>query len=70
MMFLSLPDVRVSICSSISRDNGKMWQGKLADINHGIGIIGYNNPVLIGVGDVFIQKNNLDIRNDLVSYSN
>jgi len=60
----------VSICSSISRDNGKMWQGKLADINHGIGIIGYNNPVLIGVGDVFIQKNNLDIRNDLVSYSN
>lgn len=60
----------VSICSSISRDNGKMWQGKLADINHGIGIIGYNNPVLIGVGDVFIQKNSLDIRNDLVSYSN
>lgn len=60
----------VSICSSISRENGKIWQGQLADINHGIAMISCNDPVLIGVGDVFAQKNNLVLGNNFISSSN
>lgn len=43
----------VVICSSISRPESKNWHGTLETLPDGIQIIGYNNPVLIGVGSVF-----------------
>lgn len=43
----------VVVCSSISRPEAKNWHGTLQSLPEGIKIIGYNNPVLIGVGSVF-----------------
>jgi uroporphyrin-III C-methyltransferase/precorrin-2 dehydrogenase/sirohydrochlorin ferrochelatase len=43
----------VVICSSVSRENRRHWKGQLSDINIGIEKIGYNEPVLIGIGNVF-----------------
>jgi len=46
-------DTPVVVCSSISRPESKNWHGTLQTLPEGIKIIGYNNPVLIGVGSVF-----------------
>ncbi|MFK7903236.1 MAG: siroheme synthase CysG [Nitratireductor sp.] len=43
----------VVICSSVSRKESQTWHGTLAKLPKGIEIIGYSNPVLIGVGNVF-----------------
>jgi uroporphyrin-III C-methyltransferase/precorrin-2 dehydrogenase/sirohydrochlorin ferrochelatase len=43
----------VVISSSISRDNQETWFGALNDLEIGIAQIGYDEPVLIGVGHVF-----------------
>lgn len=43
----------VVVCSSISRPESKSWNGTLETLPEGIKIIGYDNPVLIGVGSVF-----------------
>ncbi len=43
----------VVISSSISRDNQQTWFGRLDEIEVGIAKIGYDEPVLIGVGQVF-----------------
>lgn len=43
----------VVISSSISRDNQETWFGALNDLEFGIAQIGYDEPVLIGVGHVF-----------------
>lgn len=53
----------VVICSSVSRKNQNQWSGLLCDLNQGIEIIGYDEPVLIGIGSVFesvrLRKSNL-----------
>lgn len=43
----------VVISSLISRDNQETWFGALNDLEIGIAQIGYDQPVLIGVGHVF-----------------
>lgn len=43
----------IVICSSISRSNSQMWSGVLGNISDGIASIGFDEPVLIGVGNVF-----------------
>lgn len=46
-------DMPVVISSSVSRVNQQAWFGNLNELDIGIGQIGYDEPVLIGVGDVF-----------------
>jgi len=46
-------DLPVTICSSVSRANSRSWQGNIASLNEGIEEIGFDEPVLIGVGHVF-----------------
>ncbi|MEM9277443.1 MAG: siroheme synthase CysG [Pseudomonadota bacterium] len=43
----------VTIASSITRDDQQVWHGNLGSLDRGIEGIGYNNPVLIGIGQVF-----------------
>ena len=43
----------VVISSSVSRDNMKTWNGSLQNLGQGIAEIGYNEPVLIGIGNAF-----------------
>lgn len=43
----------VVICSSVTRENQNQWSGLLCDLNLGIKVIGYDEPVLIGIGSVF-----------------
>ena len=45
----------VVICSSVSRDDEQRWSGFLSELNIGIEVTGYENPVLIGIGEVFAQ---------------
>ncbi|MEM7291169.1 MAG: uroporphyrinogen-III C-methyltransferase, partial [Pseudomonadota bacterium] len=45
----------VTIASSISRADSRCWSGRLSDMHEGISEIGFDNPVLIGVGEVFGQ---------------
>jgi uroporphyrin-III C-methyltransferase/precorrin-2 dehydrogenase/sirohydrochlorin ferrochelatase len=40
----------VLICASITRKNETRWHGSLQTMNEGIETIGYENPVLIGIG--------------------
>lgn len=47
------PQTPVTIMSSVSRANGKEWHGSLAALREGIVEIGFKDPVLIGVGEVF-----------------
>lgn len=43
----------IVISSSVSRPEQKVWSGSLNDLDIGIEKIGYDEPVLIGIGDVF-----------------
>lgn len=43
----------VVICASISRPEEKKWSGPLSALSDGMAEIGYENPVLIGIGAVF-----------------
>jgi len=43
----------VVICKSVAREGFDRWAGTLGDLTKGIALIGYNEPVLIGVGSVF-----------------
>ena len=54
------PETPVAICSSVSRENGKTWQGSIDCMDSGIAEIGFDDPVLIGIGSVFkpLQKDN------------
>lgn len=47
----------VVVCSSVSRPDTKEWSGKLSQLKFGIKEIGFDSPVLIGVGAVFASKN-------------
>ncbi len=41
------------IVSSVARPHERRWIGKLIELGAGISEIGYDEPVLIGIGDVF-----------------
>ncbi len=41
------------VCSSVSRPKSRRWTGTVAEIGEGMAEIGYDEPVLIGVGAVF-----------------
>jgi uroporphyrin-III C-methyltransferase/precorrin-2 dehydrogenase/sirohydrochlorin ferrochelatase len=43
----------VVISANVSRDNERRWQGTLRDLAAGIAVIGYDDPVLIGIGAAF-----------------
>ncbi|WP_083531024.1 siroheme synthase CysG [Pararhizobium antarcticum] len=50
------PRTPVAICSSVSRASEKRWFGTVTEMAHGIGEIGYDEPVLIAVGGVFARQ--------------
>lgn len=50
------PETPAVIMSDVSRPTERSWRGMLATIPEGIGEIGYDNPVLIAVGDVFSAR--------------
>ncbi|MEM1039174.1 MAG: siroheme synthase CysG [Pseudomonadota bacterium] len=47
------PSTPVVIASNISRADQAQWAGSLETISHGIDVIGFKQPVLIGIGPVF-----------------
>jgi uroporphyrin-III C-methyltransferase/precorrin-2 dehydrogenase/sirohydrochlorin ferrochelatase len=47
------PATPVMIMSDVSRPTERRWVGTIAGMGAGIAEIGYDNPVLIGVGNVF-----------------
>ncbi|MEP0323779.1 siroheme synthase CysG [Bauldia litoralis] len=47
------PATPVVVARAISRPAEKRWTGRLADLAEGMRTIGYDEPVLIGVGKVF-----------------
>ncbi len=44
------------IISDVSRTTERVWRGTLMAISEGIADIGYDNPVLIAVGDVLAAR--------------
>ena len=59
------PTTPVVICSSVSRDNMENWNGNLSNLDQGIAEIGYDEPVLIGIGNAFKelqQHSQIDLR--------
>ena len=46
-------DTPVVVCASVTRTNERQWIGTLSTLDDGIRLIGYDQPVLIGVGHVF-----------------
>lgn len=50
------PETPAVIMSDVSRATERSWRGTLATIPEGITAIGYDNPVLIAVGDVFSAR--------------
>jgi uroporphyrin-III C-methyltransferase/precorrin-2 dehydrogenase/sirohydrochlorin ferrochelatase len=49
------PSMPVVISSSVARKDFRRWTGTLRDIASGITVIGYDQPVLVGVGTVFAE---------------
>lgn len=43
----------VVVAGSVARDGFRHWTGELRDLDAGVSIIGYDEPVLIGIGAVF-----------------
>ena len=43
----------VAICASVSRKETQQWTGTLSQLGAGIDVVGYENPVLIGIGETF-----------------
>lgn len=60
----------VVIASSVSRSNQQNWTGTLANLDVGIDIIGYDKPVLIGIGLAFGAVALEDICSDKTIQSN
>ncbi|ULJ74761.1 siroheme synthase CysG [Rhizobium gallicum] len=50
------PETPAVIMSDVSRTTQRQWHGNLAGLGEGISEIGYENPVLIAVGDVFAAR--------------
>jgi uroporphyrin-III C-methyltransferase/precorrin-2 dehydrogenase/sirohydrochlorin ferrochelatase len=49
------PQTPAVIVSSIAREEERRWAGRLIDMPAAMADIGYENPVLIGIGDAFIK---------------
>ncbi|WP_165217381.1 siroheme synthase CysG [Affinirhizobium pseudoryzae] len=49
------PQTPAVIVSSIAREEERRWAGPLIDMPAAMADIGYENPVLIGIGDAFIK---------------
>lgn len=47
------PSMPVVISRSVAREGFERWTGTLRDLGEGMTIIGYDEPVLVGVGSVF-----------------
>ncbi len=52
------PETSAVIISDVSRPTERDWRGTLFDIPRGIASIGYNNPVLISVGNALAARQN------------
>ncbi|MGV0877310.1 siroheme synthase CysG [Martelella sp. FLE1502] len=50
------PETPVLIAANISRPDEKRWHGTLVTLAEGMAEIGYDNPVLFGVGKVFARN--------------
>lgn len=48
-----LPSTAVVVARSVARDGFRHWTGELKDLDAGVSIIGYDEPVLIGIGATF-----------------
>jgi uroporphyrin-III C-methyltransferase / precorrin-2 dehydrogenase / sirohydrochlorin ferrochelatase len=48
-----LSSTAVVVARSVARDGFRHWTGELKDLDAGVSIIGYDEPVLIGIGAVF-----------------
>ncbi|WP_252192755.1 siroheme synthase CysG [Rhizobium sp. CSW-27] len=49
------PSTPAVIVSAIAREEERRWAGPLSDMPAAMAEIGYDNPVLIGIGDAFIK---------------
>ena len=47
------PSTPVVVSRSVAREGFERWVGTLGDLAEGIALVGYDEPVLIGVGSVF-----------------
>ncbi len=52
----------VVVAGSVARDGFRRWTGELRDLDAGVSIIGYDEPVLIGIGAVFSRAAKPDSR--------
>nr|WP_272214654.1 hypothetical protein [Marinicella sp. W31]MDC2880284.1 hypothetical protein [Marinicella sp. W31] len=50
------PETPVLIASNTSRPDERRWYGTLAGLSDGMAEVGYDSPVLFGVGRVFTRK--------------
>ncbi len=50
------PETPVVITANVSRADERRWAGPLSAMARGIGGIGYDDPVIIGIGRVFAQQ--------------
>jgi uroporphyrin-III C-methyltransferase/precorrin-2 dehydrogenase/sirohydrochlorin ferrochelatase len=63
-------DTPVVVCCSVSRPGQRQWRGVLRDLHSGMASIGFDDPVLIGIGPVFSQGrsvNGASIRHQVMS---
>lgn len=56
------PSMPVVISRSVAREGFERWTGTLRDLARGMTIIGYDEPVLVGVGSVFAALSERQIR--------
>lgn len=54
LMANGLPALHPTVaCTSVSREEQVVWAGRLADLSQGVAQLGYDAPLIIGVGAVF-----------------
>jgi uroporphyrin-III C-methyltransferase/precorrin-2 dehydrogenase/sirohydrochlorin ferrochelatase len=58
------PTTPITIASSVTRENQQTWHGHLDSLEQGITKVGFDNPVLIGIGRVFGQIRQDSLKND------
>ena len=59
----------VTIASSVTRDSQHVWQGSLNSLDQGIDDVGFNDPVLIGIGEVFRARSKTSQTNERLFYA-
>lgn len=47
------PDTPATIVQSLTRENERRWSGSLGALNEAMSVIGFDQPVLVGIGAVF-----------------